>query len=249
VKLRRRAFSCLFSLLAILAFSISCQKTYSVNPVSSSSGGSLGTPTSTPNYCQTLTPVPSVPSGIYWGQAFLAISNSSSGTFEIADVYLLVNGNPEATASVSIIGPGSTSPLAYNGNQTLNGVLYAVYQSTSIPYQAGTSWTMKTVTSIGTAYATMNTPGGGTAASDGSQVSWTYPGELNGVQVVNGTGTTTYTTNPCASVTSPAAIPASAYPASGTYAVSYYAADITTNIVGGAGIFFMEEADSTQITK
>src|SRR5690349_8344798 len=172
----RRAILYSCSLLLILAFGVSCQKTYSVGPASSTSGGGSGTPTSTPNYCQTLTPVPGAYStGIYWGQAFLATSNYYGTVYNIADVYLLVNGSPETTAAVSVIGPGSTSPLPYYGIQSLNGVNYALYQSTTIPYQAGASWTLKTVTSIGTAYATMNTPGGGTTASDGSQVSWTYP--------------------------------------------------------------------------
>src|SRR5579859_7843377 len=114
MKAWRRAFFLICTFALMLVFGASCQKTYSLGPTSPA--GSSGTPTATPNYCQTLTPVPGAQNtGIYWGQAFVGFSNNNGTPFYICALYLLVNGNPESTAGVTLIGPSSASPIPYAG--------------------------------------------------------------------------------------------------------------------------------------
>jgi hypothetical protein len=198
----------------------------------------------------TLTPGP-VPSntGIFWGLAVYAygIQNDygSSVPFSTGTLALLVNGNPEATDGVTLTAPGYSSPLPYAGTTIINGTTYALYEisndTLSVTFSAGNSVTLESVTSIGTASATVVLPGGASIASDGSQASWTNPGETSAI-VVSALGVgNTYQISNCSGVANPALIPSSAYPMTNNYGISANTANLTTSITGGTGIFIAGE--------
>ncbi len=256
-----RKFLALFAFLFLLILGASCQKTYTVSPLSPGSSGSVPIPTatSTPvpfNICATLTPVPVTPSGIYWNTAeiVLGVVNYASSTSPIfaVELDLLINGNAETTTGVTVLAGGSPyASVPYSSTTSINGVNYAYYfyYQPVGPPDYGANWTLVTATSIGTASATLQMPGPVTPALDGSAVSWTNSGIWSLVQVLNSSGVTTFTTPACGTVGSPVNIPSSAYPASGSYTLEAVSGNLTTSITGGQGLLLVGDVVTENLTK
>ena len=171
------------------------------------------------------TPTPVISGGvsqIYWYIADVARYNSlgSSGTY--AEVYLSVGGQAETTAVVVLAGGGASVTLPYNSTLTLGNNTYARYYlgGGAVQYQPGTTYTLSTQTSAGTAWASVVAPGGIHYASNGDAVSWASEGTKDRVYVENSSYSGTYDSlGTQADVDSIFNVPASAYPFAGGYYV------------------------------
>lgn len=206
-----------------------------------SSGPSTGpaptvTPTCVPGNFQ---PTP-VASGIYWGRAF--VNSVVAGGFPgaTAQMNLTVNGMAVSTAGITITGTGlSASPLTYVGPATINGGIYAFYRfDNPTTLTDGGTYTLTTVTSIGTASASLTLPSLPNIAADGSGATWSGSAVFNSAWVTDPlTGNFTYLSNSCWSLSSPFTYPSSAYPASGAYNTFVERDNYTSSITGGTGIY------------
>lgn len=171
------------------------------------------------------TPTPVISGGvseIYWYIADLSRYNSlgSSGTY--AEVYLSVGGQAETTAVVVLAGGGASVTLPYNSTLTLGNGTYARYylDGGSVQYQPGATYTLSTQTSAGTAWASVVAPGGIHYGSTGDSISWPSEGNKDRVYVESSSYSGTYDSlDTQADVDSVFSIPASAFPAGGTYYV------------------------------
>ncbi len=114
---------------------------------------------------------------------------------------------------------------------------------------AGGSYTLTSVTSVGTASASLSMPNYAVLASDGSSASWTGPAMFSVGVVVNNGGSTTYNSGFCWSAQSPLSVPSSAYPVSGTYVFGVERINYTTAITGGTGMFDVYNIVQNYVTK
>jgi hypothetical protein len=164
---------------------------------------------------------------------------------------LAVNGVAEATAGVTLTGTGiSAVPLTYVGPYSISGQTYAEYDSLYFPslLTSGGTYTLTSITSIGTATASLTMPSLANIASDGSGTTWTGPSMSNWVFVFNTSGTT-YSSTTCPAIYSPFSIPSSAYPAPGNYAVGQERINFTSSITGGTGLFYVYSFIQINVTK
>ncbi len=193
-------------------------------------GTATAVPSATPTTTPHMTPTISVPgSGIFWGPAEIGSFPGVTGWLSLA-----VNGSPESTAGVTLTTPSGNVPFTYSG---VNGSMAAYSPASSFTYIPGGTYTMTTVTSIGTATASLVAPGPVSIAPDGSQASWTYEGNEDYVTVqelFSPYNFTLQTYNLTSDVDSPYSIPASAYPASGNYSVFPVAQSSTYNVTNAA---------------
>lgn len=205
------------------------------------------TPTATPSISSTRTSTPTASasptptasatstSAIDWGQASVSRVTSSGITSLSAQLYLAVNGQPVSSATVVLGGTGVSGPVtlppAPGSLVTLGGKAYQDYhQNTGWTYQPGQTYSLTSVTSAGTASATLAAPGPITIATDGLQAGWGTDTNDNFVSVQSAV-TTTFSAC-CAGIHSPFAIPVTAYPAPGLYTVQVQMLDITNTISG-----------------
>jgi hypothetical protein len=220
-----------FLLMSALVSSWACVKPFSTLPSAPAPGNPTPTFTNTftPTFSPTTTPhitptVPAVPpGGIFWAPCEI---EGGSSFFQMA-----VNGAPESTSGVTLTTPSGPIPYTY---YSAAGA-YALYYATSIiPYVPGGSYTMTTVTSIGTAAATLIAPGGSVSMNASRTIAtWAVEGNEDYITVGNaGSDYQSYliTTD----LNSPATIPASAYPSLGTYYYDVVPQNTTYNITGAA---------------
>ncbi len=214
---------------------------YALNgcPVGSPGPSPTSTPTATPSAVEspTATPTFGVPNGIFWhpNSAYLH-SVSPTSEFSFFSLLLTVDGVPESTAEVTLTGPGGTVTIPYTGQTTFDSRFFAQYQSSnlSLAYVPGATYTVTTVTSIGTASVVITAPGGITVAPDGSQVSWEYEGDNERISIFTPSFTPAFNSDD-GDKTSPFSIPVSAYGAGpGTYKVSVDIRRRFTTVTGGA---------------
>jgi len=219
------------------------------------------TPTSTFYLIPTYTPYPSPtagppPSGIYWDSSLVGhdvFSTVSSGTTIqfLAFVELAVNGNPESTCGVTLTCPGGPVPLPYRGTITNNGNVYSDYRDNlSFSYVVGGSYSLSTVTSIGTASATLLGPGGITDAADGSTSGWSSGGTYQHVIVFSPFSQYTFATPLRYGLVPPVNIPASAYGAGpGIYQLVTECYSDAPSITNGSGSYEVSDFYLLELSK
>lgn len=168
-------YAVLISLILTIG-TLGCKKS---SPVETQDPTPIPTIIPTPIPTNTPTPFPPSDTGIYWESAVVSFSNYGGSDLEVASLNLWVDGLPEATAAVTISGPGvpGSMPLTYAGPVTVSGSVYANYKTYALSYQPGTDYTLSTVTSAGTISATTSAPGGIFFAPDKSWVDWTFAGD------------------------------------------------------------------------
>ncbi len=222
-------------LLAIIS-PLACNKNYSLGPLP----GPTATPTIAPTAtCAVIAQPPPTSSGIYWEEAYVASgSNYGSPEYDF-ELYQTVNGTPDSTSGVTVTGTGiSPTALVYGGAYTITGVVYANYYAQgNTEITSGGTYTMTSVTSIGTASATAAMAGYATLASDGSAVTWAGSATTNFLDILSSNYSTSYSSFKCWIPPSPILIPSTAYPSHGSYLVAAERNNYTTSISGGAGIF------------
>jgi hypothetical protein len=219
-----------------LTFSLGCQKTYVVPPLTQSTA-----PTPTPvcygGYLGS--PLGACTSGI-WGQAY-AWNYDVNGVYQYAaSMALAVNCAPETTDGVTLTGPGVTLPLAYDNLVTIGGTVYAAYQSVTVTdsLTPGDVYTMTSVTSIGTASSTvtLSAPITMTNISTGVDVvSFNNPSCGLNLFGVNSTGICSGT-DPGFAANSPITISSNGI-CPGNYLVGAQFFSVDSTLVGGTGFF------------
>ncbi len=221
-----------------LAFSLGCQKTYVVPPLTQSAA-----PTVTPICYGGIDGEPGTcTSGINWG-AFVE-NYDVSGVYQYAaSMALAVNCAPETTDGVTLTGPGVTLPLAYDNLVTIGGTVYASYQSVTVTgsLTSGDVYTMTSATSIGTASAavTLSEPITVSKYSGYDVATWNGPSCGLNLFTFNTGGECSWTGNGFESV-SPMTITSfgggSCIPSTLVGAQLFSS---NTNLVGGSGSFSM----------
>jgi hypothetical protein len=236
-------------LFATVLGGLSCTQKYNVGPQVPSQTVSTSTPN--PLICTPTQTVGPPPAGIYWYSAQIEGITLQNGVTLVNGIYaqalLSVNGNPETSDTVTIAGPGGFgATLPYTSNVVENGNTYAQYQGLfSNNFQTGGAYSLSTVTSLGTASATLIGPGNISTALNGSSTSWTQPGALNRVLLQEGPSfqaggllpVTLYQTASCMSDASPVNIPSSDYSNPGIYTLTTNCQNLTNGITGGTGFF------------
>jgi hypothetical protein len=228
--------------LALLA-PLACVKTIGVNPVIPI----IPTPTPTFTPACPAAPIPAspLPAGIaYQGEIDNLVYN---GTPQFAaTLWIAVNGVPESTDSVSLLGPGANLPLAYQVPATQYGNIYADYSlNASSGLTPGSVYTLDANTSLGMASASVTLPTAPSIAVDGSSVTWPGPSLSDGV-TVEVPALQTFATPSCGIST--ITIPGSAYPAHGSFLVAAESRNFTTSITGGTGVLVgIEKVDLTVV--
>ncbi len=208
--------------------------------------------TATPTVTVTATPT----SSIDWETAAISRGSVSAQAY----VYLAVNSTADLTAAVTLSGSFSGSPVALitDGNDyPISGKDYALYEATGFSYQPGQSYTITTVTSAGTATATLTAPGNITFApldTHGAvtQISWSVAGDYNYVSVQELTPSSQYNLNLNWDATSPVVISGSVYSGGSASTYDVYAETISqTYEVTGAtasSLFQIYENTSKSVT-
>ena len=169
------------------------------------------TATATEAAAPTATPTEGAPPGIAWHRdSTLQNVRFPGGDSTSMFLYVAVDGQAAETAQVTLSGPGGgTATLQFGANETRGGATYSQFFASplGIPYVAGASYTLTTVTAAGTASASFVAPGGITVAADGAQASWVHDGTAETIVVAS---PATWSSGP-GDRTSPFAIPAEAY--------------------------------------
>lgn len=245
-----RLFMAGFLVLTGLLFSLplACQKTYSVAPLTGSGTG--GAPTSTPT-CVSLSSNPPSPTGIVWGEAYVASGSNYGSPGDDIELYMTVNGAPVSNAGVTFSGTGvSPTALVYGGPYTISGTSYGwYYYQSGTQLTAGGTYTLSSTASTGTASASLAMPNYPTLAPDGSAATWAGPTMSTYIAVLKNSSSPTYTADYCYSPPSPFSIPASAYPSSGPYVFGVERINVTNAITGGSGLFYVYNLVQEDLTK
>jgi hypothetical protein len=214
MKNHRSATSCAILLLSAALLLPACSKMD--NPTAPASQTVAG-PTTAPPYD------PPATGQIYWLGANFSRANQLGYTSTVVDVYFSVNGSAESTDQVYLTSATGSTLIPYAESITIGGQPYAHYSQTASPsntlsYVPGGSYTLSTVTSVGTARATLTAPGNITQNSNGGSTSWTVEGTNDRVYVETSGYSGTYDSlNTQADVHSPFWVPSTAYPNPGTY--------------------------------
>lgn len=163
-----------------------------------------------------------------------------------------VNGAAETTAAITLTTPSGDVPLIYY-SQYYPG--YGYYGSAAtFAYVPGGTYTLTTITSIGTATATLVAPGGGVSVSpDGSTASWNVEGNEDYINVWGGglAGFSYQSGKTTSDVDTPFPIPSSAYPVPGTYRVEVVPQNATYNVTGAApgSYFYIDDDEVMTVTR
>jgi hypothetical protein len=204
-----------------------------VGPYPTPSSPPSPTPTAT-FFTPTITPTStvdlSVPMGIYWSPAS---GMDGDATSVGVDLWMTVDQIAVTTAAVTLTTPQGDFEVPYK--QTL-GVCAVYHAKITQPYLNGQNYRLTSVTSAGTAYLDMTPPGGNlTLSPDGSTLSWSYEG--NGDRLgISEQYASTYTFNSLTigDISSPFAIPASAFPKPGAYSIYFSAVSYIDTVIGAA---------------
>jgi hypothetical protein len=192
-------------------------------PFPTSTGTPYPTPHATPSYAPP-------PTGIYVYGLVQVSSNMMNFTVDLS-----VNGAPEATDTVNLITPSGSIPAAFQANSSNLSQYYSGWVTAAGNYQFGGTYVLSVSTSLGAASATLTAPGPVSIATDGSSAAWTQDGNEDYVWVQESLSPFTVTYQSYAiseDVDSPSSIPASAYPAPGSYTVYGVAQNTTYNVIG-----------------
>jgi hypothetical protein len=219
VSMRHKIIGICFWTLVFISSLPACKKNYSIEPV-----GPKATMTQTPSLTPTQTSTATATStAITWYSAEISrqqLTDYSFATYEFQEAYVMlaVNGLPEVTAGVTIYGSDGTAvslPYSFSMGES-DGVTYADYGVmdsgvTAILYNPGVVYTFVSVTSAGTASASVTAPGGITHAEDGSETSWSVRADSFSVLVTNSMEIGTFSSFCSIGCGSSFAIPSSAY--------------------------------------
>ena len=165
--------------------------------------------TFTPTYTRTATPtgtitvvIPGTGIVVVWG----AFIDDDSGPLTQCSLGLVVNGMPESTAGITIIGSNATTNiLPFVGYDTSLGVSIASYNSSSINCDGGFSYVFRIWSSAGNAAISVIAPGGYTFADATDTLYWLTDGTEEYVFVRNDGYHMTYELS--GDLTSPISIP------------------------------------------
>ena len=189
------------------------------------------------------TPTPLFSSGIYWKLAQFT-HDSRYGTS--ASLYLEVDGQPVTDATVLLSGPGLSAPVTipYVFTSTFPEGPFSNYiRSSGLTYVAGGDYTLTTLTTAGTASATLTAPGNFSITPDGSLITWTVEGNQDSA-VVAKDGVRVYSSG-SGDIDSPFSVPTTAFSGPASYAVIGGAENLTYS-VSGAVSAVVEASDSFQ---
>jgi hypothetical protein len=190
-----------FTSTATTTFTYSPSLTSTSTPVSTSTPTVTWTSTSIPP----ATPTVSVPpTGIYWGYA---LYQEQDGGTSYVQLPLSVNGSAETTAIVTFTTPNGTISMPFISS----GSGLALYQANNVNYLPGQPYTLTSVTSIGTATATVTATGPVSFSANGQTVYFTDGGNANYADVYFDYNS--QSTIP--SISSPFTIPTSAFTSTG----------------------------------
>lgn len=230
-----------------------CEKNYSLGPKSPPAATPIPSgPTPTPT-CYAPPNGMKCASGIMWGFGQV-ISNTNNGIASgYAELLLAVNCSPYSTAGITLTGTGLGSPVQVpyaGGTIPMNGTTYSDYSTNNvITFTDGGTYTLTVTTTGGTSSASLVMPLKPSISSNGMTVTWPGSPQFAEVLVENSSYTQTYETSTCWSATSPAIIPASAFPVSGTYTIAGGVENYTTVISGGNGIYYAGNSDTITVMK
>ncbi len=226
----------------LTAIPLACQKNYSVSPPPG--------PTPTPT-CYAPPQTPPCTNGIMWGFAQLISTVSNGITTGYAELLLTVDCGTYTTAGVTLTGPGMNLELPYgNGYISMNGTNYSDYiTANNILFTTGAAYTLTSVTTSGTASASLVMPPTPSIATDGSTVTWPGNPVFSVFAVMDSSSNLTYESSVCWSAKSPASVPAPAFPSPGTYTVIGACINYTTSITGGHGIYYLGAEDLVTVVK
>jgi hypothetical protein len=165
----KKFFCLIFFFVLSVSLPLACTKTYSLGPIEGEG------PTPTPACSNSWGRYLACASGIDWGSAFVWNYSNNSVYQYGATLNLAVNCAPETSAGVTMTGPGVVLPLTYSGLATIGGTVYADYQSVTVTGSLTPSdfYTLTTVTSIGSANASLAMPRAIHFDPLGQSVSWT----------------------------------------------------------------------------
>lgn len=171
---------------------------------------------------------------------YCVFSGSSAAATGTGQLKLSVNGNPESTDGVTLVGPGFGGPsnaLTFAGatvDITNNRNCGYYFTSGTFIYVAGTKYVLTTVTSAGTAAVTFTAPGGSVSiSSNGTTITWNTEGNSDYVTVYDYLNPTMFYNSADATpdINSPFLVPAAVYSVYGspaTFTVSMYPTDTET---------------------
>jgi len=232
-----------FSLLSIILLAIlsplACSKTFTLAP--------LPAPTVTPTPTATFTAVPTCcvncqtvtcTSGITWGYGYVVNELNLGVNQYSATLAISVSCLPETTDAVTVIGPGLNLPLTYVNNVAIGSTNYALYESGAVngSLTTGASYTMTSITSIGTASASLAMCQSPSVATNG-EVTYTEPSYfVNFFEYVLGQMLPTVGT--CFYHPSPLLMNVVTAPQGGANGYNY-----TLSITGGSGIFYVSNGE------
>ncbi len=232
---------------------------FTFTPSATATSTSTTTSTSTPTTTFTPTPVATgefETTGIC--PTFLQLFTTGGNTTDQLSSFVLVlavNGNPETTAGVTLVTPEGNIPIPSSGViDAPNSELYSLtLGSLSLPYDAGSPYSVIIATSIGTVTSTVIAPGGNVSvSSNGVTVAWNTNGNFDWVQNAPATYTAAYTGyDSPRGITSPFIFPTSAYPFTGQYIVNLYLANagpLTGTNLNSTALFQIEDDHSFTIT-
>jgi hypothetical protein len=190
-----------------------------------------------------------IPNGIYWRAAGVSHGDSGATQISLVQLHQAVNRLPETTASVTVAGSdGVTFQVPCTGTTIIDGQSYAVYQRTGgFAYTVGVTYQLTSITSIGTAAASLEAPGGITHNAEYTQSSWTAEGNGDFVMVTDPSYDITFNTTGLDAV-SPVNIPSSAYPSPGQYRLTTTVSNVTLAVAGaaaGSGFVTLDMKTST----
>gem|GEM_PF-3373791 len=193
------------------------QNTYTETPTYTA------TPTTTPHTSPTSAMTP--PPGVYWDLAEFGRYRQAGITLIFTNLQISANRRPDPTASVTLTTPLGPVPLV----NFMNTDTYSHFSpSGGVSYIPGGTYILTTVTSAGTAAATLVAPGGNIVITpDGKSATWDVEGNED---YLFDNQFASY--NVTSDIDSPYSIPDLAYPAAGTYNVSLYSQNTTYNVSG-----------------
>jgi hypothetical protein len=219
-------------------FTITFTKTVTATPTATM------TATTPAGSTPTISPTLTVPMGLFVAASFVdsQINVLGYSVSTVATLFTIsVNHNPEDTATMSITTPSNgTVPLTWLQDANMGTYWVSQYQSSyQYIYTPNAVYSMDITTSLGTAHAVMNAPGGITFSANGASVTALYPGNYDAADVsrISPAPVTTYV-SPGTSIGSPFTFPGSAYSSPSypaTFAAAYAAATTVYSFTGTAG--------------
>jgi hypothetical protein len=229
-----------------------CTPTFTPTTTDTRTPTKTATPTNTVFVPPTLTPTPNptttIPMGLFIAASFVGSLTDTGLGYPVTSVLTLVtisvNRASETTATMSLTTPSNgVIPLTYLQSSSLGTYDVSQYGSyTQYDYVPNGLYSFAATTSLGTAYASLNAPGGISYNTNGTSVTATYPGNLDqaGVSRIYPAPVSTYTSPSGVNLGSPFTYPTLAYDSPSypaTFGTFYSASDSVTVFTGTGGAF------------